>query len=253
MSRRKNKKYTFSLFDVDTEKVHKKYGIVISSYTSSFTPKNTTKICELNKNSGTPETISFLDESKRSHTCSISMIDFKSQMNVCLLKYNCFWCKHVFETKCIGCPIKFVSSKATKSYHSEISKDIYTIKENVTSGRANSIDDKRISISGAEYYETDGVFCSFNCCQSYIMDNKHNRLYDMSHYLLMKMYNELVGTKTVVISPAPHWRLLTSYGGHLTIKKFRDDFNKVEYESHGITNLPNFKPSCMLFEENIKF
>ena len=253
MSRRKSKKYLFTLVGVNTEKVHKKYGIILGSNMSGAPPLNTTKICELNTRAGTPEMVSFLDESKRSHTCNITMIDFNTQMNVYLLKYNCFWCKHVFDTKCIGCPVKYVSSQATKSYHSEISKDIYTIKENVTSCRSKSIDDERITVSVAEYYETDGVFCSFNCCQSYIMDNKHVRLYDKSQILLMKMYNKLIGSKTVVITPAPHWRLLTTYGGHLSIDKFRDSFNKVEYEPHGITRLPKFLPVGMLFEENIKF
>ena len=50
-------------------------------------------------------------------------------------------------------------------------------------------------MQSGEYYETDGIFCSFNCCQSYINDNKHIRLYDNSHMLLLKMYNDLMELK----------------------------------------------------------
>ena len=64
----------------------------------------------------------------------------------------------------------------------------------------------------------------------------------------------MMGTKTVIINPAPHWRLLEQYGGNLNIIKYRDGFNKVDYEYHGYTKkLPNFLPLGSMFEEKIKF
>ena len=66
--------------------------------------------------------------------------------------------------------------------------------------------------------------------------------------------NEMMGTKTIVISPAPHWRILDQYGGHLNIMKFRESFNNIDYECHGNTKpIPNFLPIGTLFEEKIKF
>lgn len=254
---RKKSKYFFSLAGIDLATVHQKYGVALDdqSHHSEKEPDETTKLTELNTVKGTPEVISFLDESKRLHICQVSMIDFASRMEVNLLRYHCFWDRHPFNTRPIGCPTKYISSQAVKTYHSHISKDWYTIKQDVTKERRKHLRDKHIQVRLGEYYETDGVFCSFNCCQAYINAHTHDRLYDQSSMLLMKMYNSMVGTdKTVKISPAPHWRTLEPYGGQMNIVRFRDGFNKVDYESHGTTKpLPRFAPLATLYEEKIKF
>lgn len=259
MSKRvKKSKYMFTLEGVNTTRINNTYGIEIPGDMEIIDEKlsvNTTKLTELNTDKGTPEVISFLDEAKRLHTCHISMIDFQSKMDVNLLRYHCFWCRHPFDTRPIGCPIKYVSSQAVKKYHSHISRDAYTIKENVTNKRRQILEsDERILVKVGEYYETDGVFCSFNCPQAWINDNKHDRRFDNSTMLLMKMFNHYNGTRMVTISPAAHWRTLEQYGGHQNIMKFRDGFNKVDYECHGNTKpVPNFLPLGTLFEEKIRF
>ena len=254
---RKKSKYFFQLHGINLDKVHKKYGIMLKDSVQNIEkePNKTTKLSELNTVKGTPDVVSFLDESKRLHICQVSMIDFTSRMEVNLLRYHCFWCRHPFNTRPIGCPIKYISSQAVKTYHSHISKDWYTIKQDITKERRKTIRDKHIKVRVGEYYETDGVFCSFNCCQSYINAHTHDRLYDQSSILLMKMYNTMVGNNKIVkISPAPHWRTLEPYGGHMNIVSFRDGFNKVDYECHGTTKpLPKFAPLATLFEEKIKF
>ena len=256
---RQTKKFIFTLSGVNIDKVNKKYGIDIVSNIEEDgkkgIPVNSTKICELDTtNKNIPEVVSFLDEAKRPHSCQVSMIDFDSGNDTKKLNYNCFWCRHPFETQGIGCPINYVSNKAIKRYYSEISKDTYTIKENITTNRAKDIQDDRIALKEGDYYETDGIFCSFNCCQSFINDNKHNRQYNTSTMLLTNMYNKMMGTKSVIIMPAPHWRMLSMYGGTMSIDKFRDMFNKMEYDSHGtIKQIPKFVSTGLLFEENLKF
>ena len=257
------KNYIFTLVDIDLRAINTKYNLSLSrveevcqaSYGDG--KASTTKLVDLNTEKGTPEVISFLDESKRAHTCHVSLIDFNSGMDIELLRYHCFWCRHPFDTKPVGCPVRYVASQAEKKYYSHISRDIFTIKENVTTRRRKNLGEDScdgLDLKVGEYYETDGVFCSFNCCQAWINDNKHVRLYDQSSVLLMKMYNTLMGTTTIVINPAPHWRVLEQYGGHLTMLKFREGFNKVEYKSHGSTKaLPRFAPMGELFEENIRF
>lgn len=253
----KSNKYVFTLKNVDTEKVDLKYGISLISNIASeeIPPSNTTNISELSTERSTPEIISFLDESKKVHQCNVSMIDFSTNIETSLLRYNCYWDRHPFQTKPIGCPVRYISSQAVKSYHSEISKDVYTIKENVSSSRRSLVNDERISIKLGEYYETDGIFCSFHCCCAFIRANKHVRDYDQSEMLLLKMYNDMMGTRMEVIDPAPHWRLLREYGGNKTIVEFRGTFNKVEYEFHGTIrqDLPLYRPIGHLFEEKIKF
>ena len=261
MSSRKPKKskYFFQISGIDVDDVRKRYGIFSKNdHSVEQEPKDTTKLTELNTEKGTPDVISFLDESKRAHTCHVSMIDFQSRMDVNILRYHCFWDKHPFDTCPIGCPVNYIPSQAVKTYHSHISKDDYTIKQDVTKElrkNLNNLDNEEIEVKLGEYYETDGVFCSFNCCQSWISAHTHERMYDQSAMLLMKMYNSMVGgDKTICISPAPHWRALEPYGGHMNIMRFRDGFNKVDYEYHGTTKpLPRFAPMATLYEEKIKF
>ena len=255
--RHKKSKYFFQLLDINVTRVHQKYGIgttIESNTLDEKEPVDTTKLTELNTKKGTPDVISFLDESKRVHMCHVSMIDFASRMEVNLLRYHCYWDRHPFNTRPIGCPVKYISSQAVKTYHSHISKDTYTIKQDVTKQRRHNLKDRQIKVRVGEYYETDGVFCSFNCCQSFINSHRHDRLYDRSSMLLMKMYNSIMNTKMVKISPAPHWRTLEPYGGHINIVRFRDGFNKVDYECHGNTkSVPRFAPLATLYEEKIKF
>ena len=251
----KKSKYSFTLQNINIDHINSKYGIKLSvknTIKDNFSD-NTTKLTTLNKN--TPEVISFLDESKKKHNCYISIIDFESKMNINLLRYNCFWCRHPFNTLPIGCPINYIPTQVEKKYDSRISRNVYTIKQNITSKHREQIKNtENINLVMGEYYETDGVFCSFNCCQAWIIENKHNRLYDNSTMLLIKLYNTIMNTKILVISPAPHWRNLEQYGGYLNIISFRENFNKIDYEHHGmIRPIPKFYSVGTLFEEKIKF
>jgi hypothetical protein len=106
----------------------------------------------------------------------------------------------------------------------------YTIQDSITVKKTKELENKesKLSIVHNNYYETDGIFCSFNCCMAYIQENKSiNPLYTNSEMLLLQMYNMTNNSKeNLEIVPAPDWRLLTDFGGHLTIEKFRESFNK---------------------------
>lgn len=284
--KRKSKKYIFTLHNINTEKIEQKYGITIVSNIANVDeapPENSTKLTELSElNNEHVDVISFLDETKRLYQCHISMIDFKSGEDIKNLKYCCYWCRHKFESASIGCPIKYISKKAVKNYYSEVSKDFYTIKENITRNRSQMLHTNKskfvfsphlavektdetataiappttcsININNKDYYSTDGIFCSFNCCKAFIKENKHNKLYENSDILLTKLYEDMYNVKNIVINPSPHWRLLIEYGGYLTIQQFRDNFNKTTYESHGvIRNTDIFKPIATLYEEKLNF
>ena len=270
---RKSSKYVFTLKGINTEKIDQKYGITIVSNISQNIdqPLNTTTITELtelNKDTSI-DIISFLDESKRLFQCNVSMIDFYNKNCIETLKgYICYWFRHQFSSKPIGCPINYVSSKVVKSYHSEVSKDDYMIKENITRYKSEKIGEtdlfmtknkSHIAMHKDEYFVTDGLFCSFNCCKAFIKDNKHNNMYEQSDSLLIKLYkdmnvdsNEL--SKIIKINPAPSWRMLKEYGGQLTIEEFREKFNKCTYDFYGTVNIQSlFKPMGMLYEEKINF
>lgn len=257
-----SKKYLFTLRNINPENIENRFGITLTSNINMIideSPNNTTKISDLSTNKTTPEVISFIDEAKKHHKCNISMIDFKSQKQISSdneCQYQCFWCRHNIPSTviAIGCPIKYVPSKAIKTYYSEISKDTYTIKEDINQKRQNKIKelDDRLVIENRGYYITDGIFCSFNCCMAYITENSFNSIYNMSEMLLLKMYNNIYPDKIPSIDEAPHWRLLKQSGGHLSIEQFRDSFSKITYQSHGTVNI-ECKSLGNIYEEKLRF
>lgn len=241
--------YVFTL-SVDSNRADNKYGIKLESNldTSGKNLSNVTRIGELVTEKNSDTIVSFLDESKKMHNCHVSMIDYTRRTNV--PNYNCYWCRNPFDTSPIGCPISYIPSKAIKTYTSEIRKDKYIIKENITMKRRHEIG-TNLEVKKEEVYETDGVFCSFNCCKAFILDNKHNPLYNHSEMLLIRMYNCMFDTDLVCIEPAPCWRLLIEYGGHLNIDDFRESFNRITYKNHGY--ISTYRPIQCIYEEKIRF
>lgn len=184
----------------------------------------------------------------------ITMIDYiKGECIPEKTDVKCFWCRHSFETNPISCPINYKNNQLEKNYYSEITKDRYIIKENIDNEKynytlKNLIDlnskNKGINLVKKDYYMSDGIFCSYNCCLAFINDNKHNCFYSNSKSLLLNIYRDIYG-KNKKLLPAPSWRLLKEYGGTASIEQFRECFNNVNYtEINKITEIkiPNFKP-----------
>lgn len=248
---------TFLLSEVNPQNTIEKY--CLKKPRPEIIPKNTTKIEELEIAKEKPNIISFLDDSKQLKKCHISMINFKGK-NIYpreTRKYKCFWDKEIIPENIayLGCPIRYVPDRAIKGYFSEISKDTYIISEDITEERCRELEerkDSRISLEKNGYYETDGVFCSFNCMLAWIKspENMNNSAYKNSEPLIYKIYSELFpSSKPIKLVSAPDWRTLEAFGGHLSIEKYRDSFNKISYENIG-------KISCRsvgyLFENNVK-
>jgi hypothetical protein len=242
MSKRKpRRKYLFSIKNINIDNINTKYGLILQSNINNKNienPKNTTMITDLIEKTET-KFISFLDETKRKKICSVSMIDFQyGDVFKNKNKYKCFWDKELIPDDIIpiGCPIKYIPHEMVKKYFSEISQDNYMIKESITETKKSNfkIDDDRLEIVENGFYETDGIFCSFNCCIAYIEDNYHNKIYNNSKQLLYKMYNEMCDKKVREIESAPHYRKLIHFGGDLTIKEYRDSFSKVIFENWGM-------------------
>ena len=263
-------KYTFTLKDINPDQIDNTYGINLRSNIDYIednvvaAPKNTTRIDHLNNDE--TKVFSYFDESKKEHRCIITMIDnlgkpLPEKTNMC-----CFWCRNSFSSIPIGCPISFVPSELIKDYYSEITKDRYVIRENITKRKRKEIENildkinidqtnKKFIIEKKEYFITDGIFCSFNCCQSFIADNRLNPMYNSSLNLLLIMY-QICFKSNIEILCAPSWRLLKEYGGHLTIEEFRDNFDKVQYNDLGnylIHNIPSCKSIGNIYEQKIKF
>ena len=258
-----SKKYTFTLKNLDTNglnTINIKYGLIVETSVPNVkveTILKTTKISDIISSIDQENSVCFLDENKKSNKCIVTMVDFMNKKKIPETStIHCFWCKHSFTTCPIGCPIKFVNSSIEKSYVSQITKDKYYMKENITKEKLSSLSDLVKDESNIEihpivndYYLTDGNFCSFNCVLSFIKDNNHDMFYRESYSLLHCLYEQFIGQKMKKIIPSPHWRLLQNFGGNLTIDEFRDSFNTVLYEF--MFNLRDMKSISKVYKEKI--
>jgi hypothetical protein len=275
--KQRNKAITFTLKNINAKQIEERYGIVIeSNITNSTVPKHTTPIDGLSLNNINDRVFSYYDESKRTHRCFCTMVNQNNEplpQKTCM---HCYWCRNQFSSSPIGVPLKYKHSQSVKTYYSEITKDTYSIRENISVEKRKQLEQNQndnhddqndnhddqndnqnhpeIKVDKKEYYITDGVFCSFNCAYSYILANEANPEYNLSKSLLIKMYENLFGIEFSIF-PAPDWRLLSQYGGHLSIDEFREHFNKIEYiDLHNrFVEYPDQYSSNKLFEQKIKF
>lgn len=108
---------------------------------------------------------------------------------------SCWWDRHPFNNRPIGCPIR------------------YHVK------------------NGVETYETEGIFCSFPCCKAYIIDKGSKVKYKDSLSLLTTLFETFITEKSYnMLPPSPSWKLLKDYGGHLSIQEYRATFGRLEYD-----------------------
>lgn len=200
-----------------------------------------------------PEFSNFLNDPKKQYSLHLTMIDCVSKENLFETtsgkKVSCFWCRHRFDWLALGCPLRYIPNQISKTLQSPVTNEMYTIKENVSNTDVSS---SKYNVTTENYYETDGIFCSFNCCLAYITENVHIPMYSQSKYLLMNIYfkvNGITNASSANIKSAPSWRLLSEYGGHLSIEEFRQSFSKVEYtQSHVVKSIPRLKPVSILYE-----
>jgi hypothetical protein len=217
-----------------------------------------TKITDLSYKHKEQHTFSYLDESKKEHTCTVTMIHHTEGAVPEKTTIHCFWCRHGFENRPLGCPIQYIPERIVKSYYSEITKDNYTLRENVSQKQLvenmEAYKKNKMVIQERDFYITDGVFCSFNCCLAFILDNHTNPLYTVSENLLTHLYMTVFGNKALPIEAASSWRLLRTYGGSLSIEEFRKNFYNVDYRDIDNVVIPFSKARSIgfLFEKQVR-
>lgn len=247
-------KFTFTLKNIDIDKIHKLYNLDITSnlQTNETNLENTTKLSDLTLVNEEKEIHSFLD-----NKMTITMLDYVSLEKIPeKTDVKCFWCRYSFDWFPLGCPLKYVSSQIEKTYFSDITKDKYIIKENISRDKRHFFEknvNPKINVLEREYYEIDGFFCSFNCCLSFINENKNNSIYKHSKNLLKKIYFDIFKAYPENFIPAPSWRLLKDYGGKLSIEDYRKNLNKIEYIDVGLLrNNLKFRMCSLIFNEKNK-
>ena len=157
---------------------------------------------------------------------------------------HCYWDRHpITNDNVFRCPIQYVPSE-NKRVHVTRGGSSYVIKEKITKkDREKKIVPSDTVTVQKEYYETEGVFCSLECCVAYVRSNAHDSTYEDSYQLLMKMYNIIK-----LPNAAPHWRVLVDYGGWLSIGDYRKQLNTTRVAYHG-----TFVSICNLYEDGKKF
>ena len=120
MTSGRNSKYIFTLENIDFDSIEEKYDLK--------------KPDKIQKKTKKEHMYTFLDEYKKKTELQSTMIDH-SKGKINFLNYYCFWCRHQFYKKGIGCPVRYVSDRVVKKYRSAISKNVYTIKEDITPGK----------------------------------------------------------------------------------------------------------------------
>jgi hypothetical protein len=254
--KKKNTQHTFILTNINITETDIKYSIYEPASTQSqniFKVDNNTETTQFVTTIQELQNISHI-QSNIDDTNIITMIDSikKSQIE----RTFCFWCRNAFDGRPIGCPIRYVSSKIHKKCISDISKESYVINQSITEKSCMSYTPKDNELISHGYYETDGVFCTFNCCLAWIEDNYHDPLYKNSSSLLLKLYTDIFKpTKIVKIFPAPSWRLLVDYGGTLSIENFRKSFNEYYYQQQTtqVKSVVQTRPIGYIFKKEYIF
>lgn len=260
------KKHYFVLRNIDPVEIDTKYSFYVNHMmeednphfeTSLKTIPSRTKITELTPKYKETNTFSYLDESKKEHECVLTMVSNDTQLPENTTIY-CFWCRHPFISKPLGCPIQYVPHRIVKEYYSEITKDNYVLRESITEDQfkinKKHYEKQNMNWINRDYYVTDGIFCSFNCCLAFIQDNQTNPLYRFSENLLSQIHIKTFGEQAQPIVPAPSWRLLKTYGGSITIEEYRKNFYKIMYKDiYNILYPSNkFKMIGFLYEKQVK-
>lgn len=181
----------------------------------------TTRISDLQN-----KDITFQKDSKTTYQVKVTSAAFKKPLST---SYTCFWDTCEFSHEPVYCPVQLKVSPEMKEYTSTINNKVYKIQDTINTALEN----------GQEVF-VDGLFCSVECCLSFIRAHRQEQLYKDSEMLLHYVY------QCSNIKPAPHWRLLEKYGGNMTVDAFRKSFVNLTYQLDGLFFLPLY----YLYREN---
>lgn len=179
----------------------------------------------------------FLDSYKTQIKLWQCMYDFYSQ-SILPPSTNkpCWWCRRTFTTSPIGCPIRYY-------YHKDSGIEKERFEEKMSK--------LNIKIDTNDFFETEGNFCCFPCAKAYILEQlaktkscKYKESLSLLSILHSKFFNKIVD-----IPIATNWKLLNTYGGHLTSKQYNETFGKIEYEELPNTCRPYMYSSATYVKE----
>jgi hypothetical protein len=163
------------------------------------------------------ESIVVQDELKVPRMCHLSSNEKTAQ------EFCCYWCRLDSNCRPIHVPLRYRPKQVAKAFIGKVSSETYVIKGNVQ----ENCEATNFEVS-EESFEVDGVFCTYACALAFIRDNTHNTEYAHSETLLYTMFRKHNLTAPL-FNPAPHWRLLKKFGGHLSPEEFHSMTQSYKY------------------------
>lgn len=134
----------------------------------------------------------------------------------------CWWCRCNFDTSPLGVPIQYVSEP----------------EDHIRRGIQAWLEKNNLPTEDLEYFETDGIVCSFPCMKAYILhEGRRKEQYRESLTLMSLLYSRIYG-KVEAIEEAGDWRLIDRWGGHLSPLEYRERYGKVYYTETHMTKKP---------------
>lgn len=226
MSKSKAKMPKITLHNLDVEEILSSYygsnekddGIVETKIKFDNECTNINDLLH-ERGSMSKRTVTFFDSRKSKIKLWGNMIDIAQ--NGALPLYTtkpCWWCRSTFKTLVLGCPIFY--------YNSEDPAKKSLVLEHFQEGNLPTD-------CGTDFFGTEGIFCSFTCIKSYILDeisrtkmSRYQKALTLLTLLRLKLTGELAVTPT-----ADSWKVLIDWGGHLTPSEFRASTGLLEYKN----------------------
>lgn len=160
----------------------------------------------------------FVDPHKNVFKYWIQMIDVHDYGALPLSTSKpCWWCRTSFSSRPLGIPLEYYPNEAS-------------LRVPVKRSRSEVLTQANLPADSTDFFVTDGLFCSFPCAKAYTRDSVKEIKYSNTLTLLPLLYEKLGNPRrSDPIPEAPHWKMLQSYGGHLSVPAFRSVFGKVEF------------------------
>lgn len=239
----KRNKYTFILNDFDYRKIIDEFFYLKNNVNEKEIVLSNNNQEEISNNImyGNTQLSSSKSNEIKKH---VTMVDF-SKMNGVMpsaTDKNCWWCRNKFSNQPIGIPIMYYPD--TNAFELGASSNGVLIQK--------YFEKENIILNENDFFDVEGIFCSFPCCKAYIKEHQFNSKYKYSQSNLTLLYAKLYEELDLDIPCAPSWKILEDYGGTLTIEQFRDSVDKKYYNLTTNIKRPYMFITGIYFEEQPK-
>jgi hypothetical protein len=230
-----NDEYSFTLNDINVAKIDKDFNMNSINNISNNKSGSDDLIFDIDEGtsleqlgisslSHQPTTTIIPKEKTKLHTFVTMNQHLENKKLPIKTDIPCFGCHRKFDTVPLGVPIEYHPSVY-------ISKSDPTKTKKITISEREKLnkEDQENTILQKEYFDVDGIVCSFNCILS-IIENNDSPLYKNTEILIPKLYKMIFGEyPDTKIIKAPSWKLRTQYGGTLTDHEFVCNLQTIKY------------------------